>query len=211
MLSKSSVLMMLLLVVASLVGISSLYTPANVETQTPTPQPQPQPQKPQTTLDQKLQGGITTPQSKIVPGQPVADQHFQKIMQDRQDRELLNRLMPQIIDRMQVTLNFRDNYSPLYKINKEALAPESYHKAEARCPPGFRVTDGGGQISHLTGGGASLLGDNGIVTLMPIPSSRLDMVAKMETTGEIMAYANCLGVEATVSLKSGPVQSLILK
>jgi hypothetical protein len=198
MLSKLSVLMMLLLVVASLVGISSIYTPANVETQTPTPQPQPQPQKPQTTLDQKLQGGITTPQSKIVPGQPVADQ---KIVQAMNDRALLNRLMPQIIDRMQVTLNFRDNYSPLYKISKDALASESYHKAEARCPPGFRVTGGGGQISGVTGGGASLLGDNGIVTLMPIPSSRLDVVAKMETSGSIMAYANCLGVEAVVSLR----------
>src|SRR5687768_4670661 len=104
-------------------------------------------------------------------------------MQTIQDKQLLDRLMPEIIKRMQVTLNFRDNYSPLYKINKEALAPESYHKAEVRCPPGFRVAGGGGQISHLTGGGASLLGDNGIVTLMPIPSSRLDMVAKMETSG----------------------------
>jgi hypothetical protein len=36
---------------------------------------------------------------------------------------------------------------------------------------------------------------------MPIPSSRLQMEAKMETTGEIMAYANCLGVEAIVKLK----------
>jgi hypothetical protein len=118
------------------------------------------------------------------------------IMRAIQDKQLLDRLMPEIIKRMQVTLNFRDNYSPLYKINKDVMASESFHKAEARCPPGFRVTGGGGQISTKT-----QLGDNNIVTLMPIPSSRLDMVAKMETTGEIMAYANCLGVEAVVSLR----------
>jgi hypothetical protein len=40
-----------------------------------------------------------------------------------------------------------------------------------------------------------------MVTLMPIPSSRLGMVAKMETSGEIMAYVNCLGFEAVVSLR----------
>jgi hypothetical protein len=191
MLGKSSVLVMLLVGTGSLVGISSIYIPANVETQ---PQPTPLPQKPQTTL-----GGITTPQSTIGPSQQsLIDQSILRAMEDSQ---LLDRLMPKIVDRLQVTLNFRDNYSPLYKINKDALASESYHKAEARCPPGFRVTGGGGQISHLTGGGASLLGDNGIVTLMPIPSSRLGMVAKMETSGEIMAYANCIGVEAIVKLK----------
>ena len=180
MLGKSSVLMMLLLVAASLVGISSMYTPANVETQ-PQQQPQPTPQ-PQVEglITPKFKSQIVTPQS----------------IRDQQDNQLLDRLMPKIIERLQVTLNFRDNYSPLYKINKDVMASESFHKAEARCPPGFRVTGGGGQISTKT-----QLGDNNIVTLMPIPTSRLDMVAKMETTGEIMAYANCLGVEAIVKLR----------
>jgi hypothetical protein len=190
MLGKSSVLMMLLVGTGSLVGISSIYTPANVETQPiQQPQPTPQPQGPQTTL-----GGIKMPQSKMDLAQTDPN-----VMRAVEERKLLDRLMPEIIKRMQVTLNFRDNYSPLYKISKDALASESYHKAEARCPPGFRVTGGGGQISGVTGGGASLLGDNGIVTLMPIPSSRLDVVAKMETSGSIVAYANCLGVEAVVS------------
>jgi hypothetical protein len=216
MLGKSSIFMMLLLVVASFVGISSIYTPANVETQ-PIQQPQqpqqPQLQKPQTPQPtpqlQKEQTfttipGLTTTQSKLTPGQQ--SQIDQQIFRTLEDNQLINRLLPKIVERLQVTLNFRDNYSPLYKINKDVLAPESYHKAEARCPPGFRVTGGGGQISGVTGAAgeqrrSSILGDNGLVTLMPIPSSRLGMVAKMETSGEIMAYANCLGVEAVVSLK----------
>jgi hypothetical protein len=196
MLGKSSVLMMLLVGTGSLVGISSIYTPANVETQ---PQPQPQKEQTFTTIP-----GLTTTQSKLTPGQQ--SQIDQQIFRTLEDNQLINRLLPKIVERLQVTLNFRDNYSPLYKINKDVLAPESYHKAEARCPPGFRVTGGGGQISGVTGAAgeqrrSSILGDNGLVTLMPIPSSRLGMVAKMETSGEIRAYANCLGVEAVVSLK----------
>src|SRR5215203_1097175 len=150
MLGKSSLLMMLLLGTGSLVGISSMYTPANIETQ---PQPQ----------------------SKILvnPKTPSAQSSIAQIMEDRQ---LVDRLMPEIIKRLQITLNFRDNYSPLVQVKKDALASESYHQAEARCPPGFRVMGGGGQISTKT-----KLGDNNIVTLMIIPTSRLQMVAKMET------------------------------
>ena len=49
---NKTIFTMLLVIIGSLVGISSIYTPANVETQ-----PQPQPQKPQT----PLQGGIIMP------------------------------------------------------------------------------------------------------------------------------------------------------
>ena len=105
MLGKSSVLMMLLLGTGSLVGISSMYTPANVETQ-PQQQPQPTPQ-PQVEglITPKFKSQIVTPQS----------------IRDQQDNQLLDRLMPKIIERLQVTLNFRDNYSPLYKINKDVI------------------------------------------------------------------------------------------
>jgi len=183
MLGKSSLLMMLLLGTGSLVGISSMYTPANVETQ-PQSQSQPQPQ----------------PKILVDPKTPSAQGSIAQIMEDRQ---LVDRLMPEIIKRLQITLNFRDNYSPLVQVKKDALASESYHQAEARCPPGFRVMGGGGQISTKT-----KLGDNNIVTLMIIPTSRLQMVAKMETSGEIMAYANCIGVEAVVNLKPLPASQL---
>jgi hypothetical protein len=190
MLGKSSIFLMLL-VVASIVGMSTIYKPANVETQ-PTPQPTPQPQLPQSALEARYKLGQQQGNEIKLGGQLVDP----KIIQSMNDRSLVDRLMPLIIDRLQVTLNFRDNYSPLYKISKDVMASESFHKAEARCPPGFRITGGGGQISTQT-----KLGDNNIVTLMPIPSSRLQMEAKMETTGEIMAYANCLGFEAIVKLK----------
>jgi hypothetical protein len=53
----SMIITVLLVVTASLVGISSVYKPANVETQ-----PQPQPQKPDPYLIQpKFKGQIVTP------------------------------------------------------------------------------------------------------------------------------------------------------
>jgi hypothetical protein len=198
MLGKSSVLMMLLVGTGSLVGISSIYTPANVETQPiQQPQPQPQPQTPQS------QFGVITPKSKseIIQNDP----NYQRALQDKQ---LLDRLMPEIVKRLQITLNFRDSYSPLVKISKDVMASESFHGVEARCPPGFRVTGGGGQISSNLNSPPSGLfdykqdvADNNIAGLMIIPDKRLNMVAKMETKGTLMAYANCLGVEAIVKLK----------
>jgi hypothetical protein len=90
---------MLLLGTGSLVGISSIYQPANVETQ-----PQPQPQKPPQYLGDFKQGSLT--KKDLIPTTP-------QMVRERQDRELLDRLMPQIIGRMQVTLQMRDSYSPL--------------------------------------------------------------------------------------------------
>jgi hypothetical protein len=121
-----------------LVGTGSLvvYTPANVETQ-PIQQPQQpqQPQKPQSQLGPQTHlGALIMPKSKMDLAQT-------DIMRAIEDRKLLDRLMPQIIDRIKVTLNFRDNYSPLYKVSKDILASDSFHNVEARCPPELRVEE----------------------------------------------------------------------
>lgn len=122
----------------------------------------------------------------------------QSVLESKQFQiQLVDRLMPEIIKRMKVTLNFRDNYSPLVQVKKDVLASDTYHKAEAGCPTGFRVMGVGGQIS----GHRTPLGDNDLVTMMIIPTSRVEVVAKMETTSGVMAYATCLGFEAAVSLK----------
>ena len=166
---------MVLFVAASLIGMSSIYQPANVETQ-----PQPLIKQP----------------SKQFPGagQALSDNLF------------LDRMMPKIIQRidgkvlaekiyphLSVGLNMFDNYGAPVKVKVDPLAPNSYHMAEARCPPGSRVMGGGGQIDPIEG--------NAIVMMGPIPTQRFVMVAEMsEPGGDLLAYATCLG-EAKVGLK----------
>jgi hypothetical protein len=211
MLSKSSVFMMLLIVTASLVGISSIYKPANVETQ-PQPQPQQQAQNP---------GQLIVPPGK----QPLGNQPLTKLLEStktvNEDAILVNRILPlilkyvdgkvlaqKILPHLQVTLRVGDNYSPPVTVRKGALAADSYAMAEARCPPGTRVIGGGGQISPgraLPSGlfdfNAADVADNNMVALMIIPTNRLDMVAKMETGGSLLAYATCLNPVAEISIK----------
>ena len=67
---------------------------------------------------------------------------------------------------------------------------------------------GGGEISPKNLAGefrfdysvASSAADNNMVALQIIPTNRLDMVVKMETSGYIKSYATCLGGEADVKL-----------
>jgi hypothetical protein len=115
---SKTIFTMLLIIVGSLVGISSIYTPVNVETQ-----PQPQPQKPQTTL-----GGVTTPQSKIELGQQVIDQNIRRSMEENQ---LLNRLMPKIVDRIDVKLVLTQRPGQINTVQGYGA-----YWAKAACPPG---------------------------------------------------------------------------
>jgi hypothetical protein len=182
--------MMLLIVTGSLIGISSIYTPANVETQ-----PQPQPQKP-------LMGSKIIVEQKPLTAQMVLEDKRLQI-------QLVDKLMPEIIKRIKVDLKVTDRYSPLARVAKEGLPTDTFHKVEARCPPGTRVMGGGGQItSNLMAPPSGLfdfnikdVADNNIAALMIIPTSRVDLVAKMETPGSIMAYATCLAPDAVVSLR----------
>jgi len=98
MLNKYSIFMMLLMTTASLVGISSsLYQPTNVETQ-PQPQPQPQPQK-------------QIPATKGL----ITQQRAETLAQATEDKQLLDRLFPQIIKRI-------DGATLLQKIDAKTLA-----------------------------------------------------------------------------------------
>ena len=193
MLRKYSIFMMLLLATGSLVGISSIYQPTNVETQ-----PQQQPQR--LTPGQKL----TVPGIEGTTQLPRDQQQF--LNQAMSDTQLLDRLMPLIINRLDskmlaqkilphltVTLRMGDNYGPIVEVKKDTgMAPASYHTAEARCPPGTRVMGGGGTIQSYT--------DGSIESMGPIPTQRFSVVAKMTGSGTILAYATCLG-EVAIGLK----------
>jgi hypothetical protein len=222
MLSTYSMFMMVLLGAASLIGISSIYQPANVETQ---------PQQSQ----QLVPPGQIQKQPPIVQQQPAQPQGLQPntgkiitqqgaetLAQATADKQLLDRLFPQIIKRIdgntllqkidaktlaakviphiQVTLRMGQVYSPLVQIKKDYLSSDSFHIVEAICPPGTRVMGGGGEISPERAGPSGLfdfnakdVADNNIAALQIIPTNRLDMIAKMETGGYIKSYATCLG------------------
>lgn len=126
------------------------------------------------------------------------------LLQKIDAKQLIQKILPHI----QVTLRIGDSYSPLVQVNKAGLTSDTFHVAEARCPAGTRVMGGGAQISPGRAPPSSFYdfnaqdaADNNIVALMPIPTSRLGMVAKMETTGNMMAYATCLNPYAELSIK----------
>jgi hypothetical protein len=222
MLEKSSIFLMLLLGAGSLVGISSsIYKPANVAAQ-------PQPIVPPGQI-QKQPPIVTQQQPQSTTGKIITQQQAEKLDQAMEDKKLLDRLFPQIIKRIdgatllqkidaktlaakvlphiQVTLRMGQVYSPLVHVKKTGIAGDSFHTVEAICPPGTRVMGGGGEISPKNLAGelkayraASEAADNNMVALQIIPTNRLDMVAKMDTSGDIKSSATCLGGEADVKL-----------
>src|SRR5919107_5943869 len=112
MLRKYSVITMVLFVAASLIGMSSIYQPANVETQ-----PQPLIKQP----------------SKQFPGagQALSDNLFldrmmPKIIQRIDGKVLAEKIYPHL----SVGLNMFDNYGAPVKVKVDPLAPNSYHMAE---------------------------------------------------------------------------------
>jgi hypothetical protein len=191
MLRKYSIFMMLLLATGSLIGISSMYQPANVETQ----------------LRSQEKLGITQPPGVAGTTQLPRDQQ-QFLNQAMSDKQLLDRLMPmldgkllaqKILPHLKVTLPMGDSYGPLVQVKKDTgLAPDSFHNTEARCPPGTRVMGGGGSISTIQYGGQP--SDSSIVQMQPVPTQRFTLTAKMTDSGTILAHATCIG-EAVIKLK----------
>jgi hypothetical protein len=181
MLEKSSILLMLLLGTASLIGISGIYQPANVETQ-----PQPLIKEPA----RQIPGA-----GQVLSDAQFLDRMMPKIIQRMDGKVLAEKILPHLT----VGLKMGDNYGPLVEVKKDPFAPASYHIAEARCPPGFRVMGGGGQINPSAIKGDPT-GESSIVQMQPVPTQRFTVTAKMETSGNILAYATCLG-EAVIGLK----------
>jgi hypothetical protein len=222
MLEKSSIFLMLLLGAGSLIGISTIYKPANIETQ-------PQPQQP----TQKPPGFVLPPVQQPNSG-PITQEQAKTFNQGMADIQLLDRIFPIIIQRIdgkvlaqkidaatllqkidgkllaekllphiEVRLRFGDNYGPVTKVKKDPLAPDSYAGAEARCPLGSRVMGGGGQIAPYGNNdyNGAIVKDNSIVSMGPIPTQRFVLVGKMDSPGDLSAYATCLGVLADVVVK----------
>ena len=110
MLEKSSIFLMLLLGAGSLIGISSIYKPANVETQ-----PQQQQQLVPPGQIQKQPPIVTQQQPQSTTGKIITQQRAETLAQATEDKQLLDRLFPQIIKRI-------DGATLLQKIDAKTLA-----------------------------------------------------------------------------------------
>jgi hypothetical protein len=172
MLSAYSVLMMLLIVTGSLIGISSIYQPVNVETQ-----PQPQPQKP--TIGSKI----------IVP--KTIDPTAQRALEDRQ---LLDRLMPEIIKRIDVKLVLTQRPGQTGEMKAGFLSGRGAAWGKAGCPPGETAVSAG--FTHRLNSGT----EQSIFNLRKDDpnSNAFDITTSLDGSGTLFTYAECLKVQLSL-------------
>jgi hypothetical protein len=205
-LEKSSIFLMLLLGTASLVGISSIYQPANVETQ-----PQPQQQQPQ----QQLQSAPTLGKRLTGPqGQQQQQSNTGTLVQIQQDKALVDRLFPYIIQKIdgntliqkigpkrlaeimlqhtQLRFGTEPREGGVVTVKKDTFAQPSVHQSIATCPPGSKIT-GGGVVIMARGenaiGGAA---DNQIIeSRYGLLGNQWLGVVRMESGGSFYVQAVC--------------------
>jgi hypothetical protein len=171
MLSAYSVLMMLLIVTGSLIGISSIYQPVNVETQ-----PQPQPQKP--TIGSKI----------IVP--KTIDPTAQRALEDRQ---LLDRLMPEIIKRIDVKLVLTQRPGQRAEVDVTGTGIDSKTSMiKASCAPGESLV-GGGMMSRNMGE-LNAFHKSG----EPAEPNSWVIISNFDEDGSVSALAECLKVQLSL-------------
>jgi hypothetical protein len=125
-------IMMVLLVAASLIGISSIYKPANVETQ---PQPQQQPLKPQSPLALPPTKEGTLTKMDLLPPQQKIEQ-LRKI----EDQKLADRLFPHIIKKIDIQNNVIPSIRGVTTTSGEGAKP---FKMIGYCPQGSVLIGGG--------------------------------------------------------------------
>src|SRR5215203_2821776 len=109
---KYSTFMMVLLGAASLIGISSIYQPTNVGTQ-------PQQQLVPPGQIQKQPPIVTQQQPQSTTGKIITQQRAETLAQAMEDKQLLDRLFPQIIKRI-------DGATLLQKIDAKLLAQKVF-------------------------------------------------------------------------------------
>jgi hypothetical protein len=198
--------MMLLLVTASIIGISTVYRPADVEAQ----RQQPQQMVPNSG---KILGQQQLPQQQQTPGTQglVTQKEFQSTSQILNDALLLDRIMPQIIKRLDgktlatkelpyldISANVIRREGPPDVLNVQDVARDlgltgaEPLSSTAKCNSGEMAVSGGFSFSsdpedsYVSG---EALGENG-----------WGAYALMGDNGEIKAYVTCLTIN--VGLKN---------
>jgi hypothetical protein len=202
--------MMLLIVTASLVGISSsIYKPENVETQ-----PQQSPAQPLQPPQSPQQGQLQSPNAAAPPtlgkrltqeDQALLDKLFPhiirkldgKILAQKIDTETLinkiggRRLAEIVLPYIQVSVGAAPAYTQKTTVNKDAFAPDSYHTVSAMCPPGTRVFGGGHVLDGSLNNPKNDAEDNQLVESGIGDREGWKITAKMSSSGEVYGYALC--------------------
>jgi hypothetical protein len=177
MLEKSSIFLMLLVGAGSLVGISSIYTPANVETQ-PIQQVPAQPQS--------QSGGVIIPKSKADLAQTDPN-----VVRALEDRQLLNRLMPQIIDRIDVKLVLTERPGQTAAVDVTGTGIDSKTATvTAKCPVGETIVSGG-MIKSING-------ELGVSQKSGRQDNSWVIISTFDGDGRVSALAECLKVQLSL-------------
>jgi hypothetical protein len=216
MLKKSFVFMMLL--AASLIGIGSAIH-HQPETSIGQPQQSPaqplQPQQPQ----QQAQSPSTAPHTLgkrlTQADQALLDRLFPHIigkldgetLAQKIDAETLinkiggKRLAEIVLPHIQVSVGAAPAYTQKTTVNKDALAPDTYHTVSvATCPPGTRVFGGGGHVlDRSLNNPRNNAEDNQIVESGVSDRGGWKITAKMSSSGDVYGYALC--GKATLSIR----------
>jgi hypothetical protein len=177
---NKTILMMLLIIVASLVGVSSIYKPANIETQ---PQPQPTPQGPMSKI--------------IVPPSPLT---AQRALEDKQFQiQLVNKLMPEIIKRIDVKLVLTQRPGQIGIAKVVPLIGQQGHAiVKAGCLPGETAVSAG----FFVGGKSNVvMADTSVYQVRrDNPNSNVwDIRSTFDSGGgTLKSYAECLKVELSL-------------
>ena len=188
MLTKYSVFMMLLIVTASLIGISSsIYKPASVETQPQSPAQPPPAQK-------QAQNNIVTQQmGQVIEDKQLLDRLFPQIIQRLDGKTLAAKVLPYLD--ITATLNTRSGNVVPGSAGTVLLGTQSIGiHSDVRCNNNEQAVGGGFRYSGEVGGSmvydSTPNGQNGWKT-----SAML-----VEQDGSVQAYVTCLSIN--VGLKN---------
>jgi hypothetical protein len=211
---KSFVLMMLL--AASLIGISATNHQPEVAIAQPQPQ---QPQQPQQSPQQLQSPNTAAPPTLgkrlTQADQALLDRLFPHIIRKldgetlalKIDTETLinkiggKRLAELVLPHIQVSVGASPAYTQRTTVNKDAFAPDTYHTVSvATCPPGTRVFGGGGHVlDRSLNNPKNDAEDNQLVESGVSDRGGWKITAKMSSSGDVYGYALC--GKATLSIK----------
>ena len=217
MLEKSSIFLMLLLGAGSLIGIGSTYQPANVETQ-----PQQQQLLPPGQI-QRQPPIVTQQQPQSSTGKITTQQQQETLAQATEDKQLLDRLFPQIIKRIDgntllqkidaktlaakvlpyltVNVNTAIRYAPAYRIE---VGTTPFEKVDAKGSSTIKCNEG----ERAVGGGFLLDagGDSTMAVSVPAAGDSWFNSATFQGDGYLRAYVTCLTANVGLSNAQPPLQ-----
>ena len=187
--------MMVLLVAASLVGISSIYQPANVETQ---------PQQPFSPQGAQKQGNIGTV-IQIQQDKALVDRLFPYIIQKIDGKTLLQKidgkvLAQKVFPYLDLNVVLTQRPGQIGSINVGTFASGGGAWGKASCQPGEIAVSAG--FTHEAKGDLSVF----TVRRNNPNSNAWDITTSFDDAGKVLTYAECLRAELALKDVQQPQQ-----